>query len=156
MVGPRNSSLPRVSDRATGQSTVTFLRLVICLSIPRSISRRSKTQNKRNSIERHTMLHEDMRTFTNDFPRDAHPMAILSSALGALSTFYQDSLDPRDPQQVEESLLRLIAKLPTIAAYSYKKAFGQPFIYPDNSLDYCSNFFKDDVCVAKRAVRCRS
>jgi citrate synthase len=69
-------------------------------------------------------------------------MAILSSVVGALSTFYQDSLDPRDPQQVEESLLRLMAKLPTIAAYSYKKAFGQPFIYPDNSLDYCSNFLR--------------
>jgi citrate synthase len=95
-----------------------------------------------DSIEKHTMLHEDMRTFYNGFPRDAHPMAILSSVVGALSTFYQDSLDPRDPQQVEESLLRLIAKLPTIAAYSYKKAFGQPFIYPDNNLDYCSNFLR--------------
>ncbi len=68
-------------------------------------------------------------------------MAILSSG-GCFVHVYQDSLDPRDPQQVEESLLRLIAKLPTIAAYSYKKAFGQPFIYPDNSLDYCSNFLR--------------
>ena len=87
------------------------------------------------SIRRHTMLHEDMRSFYNGFPRDAHPMAILSSVVSALSTFYQDSLNPHDPKQVEKSIHRLLAKLPTIAAYSYKKAFGQPFIYPDNSLD---------------------
>jgi citrate synthase len=94
----------------------------------------------KDSIEKHTMLHEDMRSFYNGFPRDAHPMAILSSVVGALSTFYQDALDPHDPDEVEVSIHRLIAKLPTIAAYSYKKAFGQPFIYPDNSLDYCQNF----------------
>ena len=64
------------------------------------------------------MLHEDMRSFYNGFPRDAHPMAILSSVVGALSTFYQDSLDPRDPKQVEVSVHRLMAKLPTIAAYA--------------------------------------
>jgi citrate synthase len=81
-----------------------------------------------------------MRTFYNGFPRDAHPMAILSSVVGALSTFYQDALDPHDPKQVEISIYRLLAKLPTIAAYSYKKSFGQPFIYPSNSLGYCENF----------------
>ena len=94
----------------------------------------------RSAISHHTMLHEDMRSFYNGFPRDAHPMAILSSVVSALSTFYQDSLDPHDPEEVEISIHRLIAKLPTIAAYSYKKSFGQPFIYPDNSLDYCENF----------------
>jgi len=94
----------------------------------------------RNAIRKHTMLHEDMRTFYNGFPRDAHPMAILSSVVGALSTFYQDALDPHDPKQVEVSIYRLLAKLPTIAAYSYKKSFGQPFIYPHNSLGYCENF----------------
>ena len=88
----------------------------------------------RMSIRRHTMLHEDMKQFYDGFPRDAHPMAILSSVVGALSTFYQDSLDPRDPKQVEVSIHRLIAKLPTIAAYSYKKSFGQPFNYPNNDL----------------------
>ena len=101
---------------------------------------REQLQNFADSIEKHTMLHEDMRSFYNGFPRDAHPMAILSSVVGALSTFYQDSLDPHDPAQVEISIHRLIAKLPTIAAYSYKKSFGQPFIYPDNNLDYCENF----------------
>jgi citrate synthase len=94
----------------------------------------------RSAIRKHTMLHEDMRTFYNGFPRDAHPMAILSSVVGALSTFYQDALDPHDPKQVEISIYRLLAKLPTIAAYSYKKSFGQPFIYPSNSLGYCENF----------------
>jgi citrate synthase len=88
------------------------------------------------------MLHEDMKSFYNGFPRDAHPMAILSSVISALSTFYQDSLDPRYPEQVEISIHRLMAKLPTIAAYSYKKSIGQPFVYPDNRLDYCENFLR--------------
>ncbi len=96
----------------------------------------------RMSIRRHTMLHEDMRAFYNGFPKDAHPMAILSSVVGALSTFYQDSLDPRDEDQIDISIKRLMAKLPTIAAYAYKKSFGQPLIYPDNDLSYCENFLR--------------
>jgi citrate synthase len=96
----------------------------------------------RFSLRRHTILHEDMRSFYNGFPRDAHPMAILSSVVGALSTFYQDSLDPHDPEQVEISTARLMAKLPTIAAMSYKKSIGQPFIYPRNDLTYCENFLQ--------------
>jgi citrate synthase len=94
----------------------------------------------RAGIRDHTMIHEDMRSFYNGFPREAHPMAILSSVVGALSTFYQDSMDPNDPDQVEISIYRLLAKLPTIAAYSYKKSMGQPFMYPHNSLSYCENF----------------
>ncbi|REK12880.1 MAG: citrate synthase [Planctomycetota bacterium] len=96
----------------------------------------------RMTLRRHTMLHEDMRSFYNGFPRDAHPMAILSSVVGALSTFYQDSLNPRDAHQVEISIHRLIAKLPTIAAYAYKKSIGQPFVYPQNDLNYCENFLR--------------
>ncbi len=96
----------------------------------------------RESIRRHTMLHEDMKSFYNGFPREAHPMAILSSVVSALSTFYQDSLNPHDPRQVEVSTHRLLAKLPTIAAYSYKKSVGQPFIYPQNNLSYCENFLQ--------------
>ncbi len=96
----------------------------------------------RTSIRQHTMLHEDIRTFYNGFPRDAHPMAILSSVVSGLSTFYQDSLDPHDPRQVEVSTHRLLAKLPTIAAYAYKKSTGQPFIYPQNDLNYCQNFLQ--------------
>ncbi|MEZ6090951.1 MAG: citrate synthase [Pirellulaceae bacterium] len=96
----------------------------------------------RTSIRKHTMIHEDMRSFYNGFPRDAHPMAILSSVVGALSTFYQDSLDPHDQKEVEISIHRLLAKLPTIAAYSYKKSVGQPFPYPNNNLTYCENFLE--------------
>jgi citrate synthase len=95
-----------------------------------------------DSIRRHTMIHEEMKAFYNGFPRDAHPMAILASVVSALSTFYQDSLDPHDPRQVEISIHRLLAKLPTIAAYSYKKSIGQPFNYPRNELNYCQNFLQ--------------
>jgi citrate synthase len=93
-------------------------------------------------MRRHTLLHEDLKQFFKGFPRDAHPMPVLSSAVSALSTFYQDSLDPFDPQQVEISTLRLLAKLPTIAAYAYKKSVGQPFLYPDNSLGLVENFLR--------------
>jgi citrate synthase len=93
-------------------------------------------------IRKHTMLHEDFREFFQGFPTDAHPMAVLSSAVSALSTFYQDSLDPHDPEHVEQSTIRLLAKMPTIAAYAYKKSVGQPFLYPDNSLGYVDNFLR--------------
>ena len=93
-------------------------------------------------LRRHTLLHEDLKLFFNGFPRDAHPMPVLSSAVSALSTFYQDSLDPFDPEEVEISTIRLLAKLPTIAAYAYKKSMGQPFLYPDNSLSIPENFLR--------------
>ena len=93
-------------------------------------------------LKRHTMLHEDMRRLFEGFPRNAHPMPVLSSAVSALSTFYEDSLDPFDPEQVEISTVRLLAKLPTIAAYAYKKSVGQPYLYPDNSLEYVPNFLR--------------
>ncbi len=93
-------------------------------------------------LRRHTLLHEDLKQFFKGFPADAHPMPVLSSAVSALSTFYQDSLDPFDPEQVEISTLRLLAKLPTIAAYAYKKSVGQPFLYPDNSLGLVENFLR--------------
>ena len=92
------------------------------------------------SIRRHTMLHEDFRAFFGALPKDAHPMAACSAAVGALSTFYPDSLDPNDPRHVEISTHRLIAKLPTIASYAYKHSFGQPFMYPKNELNYVANF----------------
>ena len=91
-------------------------------------------------IRIHTMLHEDMKQFFDGFPRDAHPMAVLSSGVSALSTFYQDSLDPFDADDVELSTVRLLAKVPTIASYAYKKSIGQPTLYPDNRLDYVENF----------------
>ncbi len=93
-------------------------------------------------IRNHTLLHEDLKRFFDGFPRDAHPMAVLSSAVSALSTFYQDSLDPFDHDHVEMSTVRLMAKLPTIASYAYKTAVGQPLLYPDNSLGYMDNFLR--------------
>ncbi|WP_372670353.1 citrate synthase [Amycolatopsis kentuckyensis] len=93
-------------------------------------------------IQRHTLLHEDLKAFFSGFPRDAHPMPVLSSAVSALSTFYQDSLDPFDEPNVELSTVRLLAKLPTLAAYAYKKSVGQPLLYPDNSLGLVENFLR--------------
>jgi len=91
-------------------------------------------------IRKHTLVHEDVKRFFDGFPKDAHPMATLSSAVTALSTFYQDSLDPKDPEEAQLSIIRLMAKLPTIAAYAYKKSIGQPFVYPNNKLDLIENF----------------
>jgi citrate synthase len=93
-------------------------------------------------IRIHTMLHEDMKQFFDGFPRDAHPMAVLSSGVSALSTFYQDSLDPFDDEEVEISTVRLLAKVPTIASYAYKQSIGQPMLYPDNRLGYVENFLQ--------------
>ena len=93
-------------------------------------------------IRRHTLLHEDLKRFFDGFPRDAHPMPVLSSAVSALSTFYQDALDPFNEADVELSTVRLLAKLPTIAAYAHKKSIGQPFLYPDNSLGLVENFLR--------------
>jgi citrate synthase len=90
----------------------------------------------------HTLLHEEMRRFFDGFPRDAHPMAVLASAVSALSTFYQDSLDPFDRDHVEMSTVRLLAKVPTIASYAYKKAIGQPLLYPDNKRGYVEDFLR--------------
>jgi citrate synthase len=102
----------------------------------------AQLQDFADKIRIHTLLQEEMRTFFSGFPRDAHPMAVLSSAVTALSTFYQDALDPTDPAQVDITTVRLMAKLPTIAAYAYKKSIGHPLPYPDNSLDYVENFLR--------------
>ncbi len=93
-------------------------------------------------IRRHTLLHEDLRRFFDALPHNAHPMSVLSSAVSALSTYYQDSLNVHDPEQVEISTIRLLAKLPVIAAYAHKKSLGQAFLYPDNSLSFVDNFLK--------------
>lgn len=92
------------------------------------------------TVHKHTMVHEQIRTFFNGFRRDAHPMAIMCGVVGALSAFYHDSTDISDEHHREVAAYRLIAKMPTIAAMSYKFSIGQPFMYPDNSLDYSSNF----------------
>nr|WP_205245066.1 citrate synthase [Diaminobutyricibacter tongyongensis] len=95
-----------------------------------------------DKIRRHTLLHEDLKRFFSALPHDAHPMSVLSSAVSALSTFYQDSLSVHDPEQVELSTIRLLAKLPVIAAYAHKKSVGQAFLYPDNSLSFVDNFLR--------------
>ncbi len=94
------------------------------------------------SLRRHTLLHEELKGFFGGFPRDAHPMPVLSSAVSALSTWYQDSLDPKDDAQVERSTLRLLAKLPVLAAYAHKKSIGQALLYPDNSMNMVENFLR--------------
>ena len=94
------------------------------------------------AISRHTMVHEQMQTFFHGFRRDAHPMAVMVGVVGALSAFYHDSLDINDPHQRMIASRRLIAKMPTIAAMTYKYSVGQPFIYPQNDLDYASNFLR--------------
>src|SRR4051794_843942 len=93
-------------------------------------------------IREHTLLHEDFKEFFNGFPSDAHPMPVLSSAVSGLSTFYQDGLQVFDAEHVELATVRLLAKLPTLAAYAYKKSIGQPFLYPDNSMTYVENFLR--------------
>ena len=91
-------------------------------------------------VTRHTMVHEQMHNFFRGFRRDAHPMATMVGVVGAMSAFYHDSTDISDPWQREVASIRLIAKLPTIAAMAYKYSIGQPFVYPNNDLDYASNF----------------
>jgi len=93
-------------------------------------------------IRRHTLLHEDLKRFFSALPSTAHPMSVLSSATAALSTYYERESDPDDPDHVELTTVRLLAKLPVIAAYAHKKSIGQAFLYPDNSLSFVDNFLR--------------
>ncbi|MGI5244038.1 citrate synthase [Dactylosporangium sp. CA-139066] len=127
-----------IEQLAQGSSFLESSYLLIHGELPSA----SQLENFTSRIQHHTLLHEEMRRFFDGFPRDAHPMAVLSSAVSALSTFYQDSLNPFDEEQVEISTIRLMAKVPTIASYAYKKAIGQPMLYPDNSLGYVENFLR--------------
>ncbi|GAA2104693.1 citrate synthase [Actinomadura alba] len=127
-----------IEELAERSSFVEVAYLLIYGELPTS----AQLEDFEGRIREHTLLHEDFKAFFSGFPRDAHPMAVLSSAVSALSTFYQDSLDPSDPDQVDISSIRLISKLPTIAAYAYKTSIGQPLLYPDNSLGYIENFLR--------------
>jgi len=103
------------------------------------------TSQKADFVDRvihHTMVHEQMTRFFNGFRRDAHPMAVMVGCVGALSAFYHDSTDITDPTQRMIASIRMIAKMPTLASMAYKYSIGQPFVYPDNSLDYASNFLR--------------
>lgn len=95
-----------------------------------------------DTLRRHTLIHEDLKSFFDAFPQQAHPMSVLASGVSALSTFYQDSLDPHNPEHVELSTVRLLAKLPVLAAYAHKKSLGQALLYPDNSLGMVENFLR--------------
>jgi citrate synthase len=94
----------------------------------------------RANIRKHTLLHKGMKAIFSGFPPDAHPMAILSSVVGALAIYCKDSLEPGDPGEQQLAIYRMMAKMPAIAAFSYKQSVGQPFIYPQNHLTYCQNF----------------
>ena len=93
-------------------------------------------------IQRHSLLHEDLKAFFNGFPRNAHPMPVLSAGVSALSTYYEDSLDPKNPSHIEISTYRLLAKMPVMAAYAHKKSIGQAMLYPKNDLGYVENFLR--------------
>lgn len=93
-------------------------------------------------VTRHTMVHDQMNRFFQGFRRDAHPMAVMVACVGALSAFYHDSTDISDESQRMIASLRMIAKMPTLAAMAYKYTIGQPFVYPKNDLDYTSNFLR--------------
>ncbi|MGZ7496084.1 citrate synthase [Corynebacterium sp. ZY180755] len=95
-----------------------------------------------DEIRHHTLLDEDFKSQFNIFPRNAHPMAVLASSLNILSTYYQDQLDPLDEEQLDKATVRLLAKVPMLAAYAYRASKGQPYMYPDNSLNARENFLR--------------
>ena len=95
-----------------------------------------------DEIRRHTLLHEDMKYYFEGLPHTAHPMAVLSGGLQALSTYYEDQMDPSNPEFVQQNTIRLLAKLPVIAAYAHKKSIGQAFLYPRNSQNFVENFLR--------------
>jgi citrate synthase len=127
-----------IEDVAANSSYLEVAWLLIYGELP-SPSELSTFEEK---VRRHTLLHEDLKRFFDALPHTAHPMSVLSSAVSALSTFYEGSLSVRDPEQIEISTIRLLAKLPVIAAYAHKKSLGQAFIYPDNTLSFVDNFLK--------------
>ena len=117
----------------------TFLE-VAWLLIRGELPAASELSDFDNKIRHHTLLHEDLKRLFDALPHSAHPMSVLSSAVSAMSTYYGDSLSVNDPEQIELSTIRLLAKLPVIAAYAHKKSVGQAFLYPDNSRGFVENF----------------
>ena len=114
---------------------------VAYLLIYGSLPTQEQYKNWEHEIKNHTLIHEDLKNLYNGFPKDGHPMAIISSIIGSLSAYYHDSLsNPLELEYRKVSIIRLIAKFPTIASLAYRKITGKPNIYPKNSLDYCSNF----------------
>ena len=127
-----------IEQLAASKSFLEVSHLLIYGELPS----KAELENFDTGIRRHTLIHEDLKSFFDAFPQNAHPMSVLAAGVSALSTFYQDSLDPRDPEQVELSTKRLLAKLPVLAAYAYKTSLGQALLYPDNSLSMVENFLR--------------
>ncbi len=117
----------------------TFLEVAYLL-LNGELPNKAQSEDFHSGVMLHTMLHEQLRTFYNGFRRDAHPMAVMCGVVGALSAFYHDSLDITNPEHRRISAFRLIAKVPTIAAWAHKYNIGQPFMYPRNDLGYAENF----------------
>ena len=127
-----------IEELAVKADFVTVAHLLIYGEIPNQ----AELSHFETSIRRHTLLHEDLKDFFRSFPQSAHPMAVISSGVSALSTFYPDSMDPKDSAQVELSTVRLLAKMPVLAAYAFKTSLGQALMYPDNSLGMVENFLR--------------
>jgi citrate synthase len=128
----RGIDIEELADKSTFVETAYLL-------IYGKLPNKEELENFSKGLTRHSLLHEDMIHLFAGFPSSAHPMAILSSMTCSLSTYYPQSIEDRD-EQVQVDIIRLLSKLRTIAAFSYKKSIGQPLIYPDNSLSYCANF----------------
>jgi citrate synthase len=126
----------RIQDLAESCTFLEVAYLLLFGELPTQPQLDAWTEEIRN----HTLLSEELKRFFDAFPRSAHPMAILSSATNAISTFYEAYTNPSDPEAVAESAKRLIAKMPTVAAWAYKKSIGQPYVYPRNDLNYVENF----------------
>lgn len=127
-----------IEELASQKSFLEVAHLLIYGDLPEA----NQLQDFDSLIRRHTLLHEDLKDFFRSFPQSAHPMAVISAGVSALSTFYPDSLDPKDAEQVELSTIRLLAKMPVLAAYAHKTALGQALMYPDNSLGMVENFLR--------------
>ena len=129
----------RIEDLAEKSSFMEVAYLLIYGELPTQAQFNDFTKQ----ITYHTLVHEDIKKILDGFPSNAHPMGVLSSLICSLSAFYPDSLNPNStPEEVNLSMIRLLAKMPTFAAWAYKNKVGHPVNYPDNSLDYCSNFLK--------------
>ena len=129
----------RIEDLAEKSTFLEVSYLLIYGELPTQ----AEYENFSKEITHHTLVHEDIKKILEGFPSNAHPMGVLSSLICALTAFYPDSLNPnRNIEEVNLSIIRLIAKMPTFAAWAYKNEMGHPVNYPDNSLDYCSNFLK--------------
>ena len=127
-----------IEDLAKNSTFIEVAYLLIHGELPTP----AELTNFDDQIRHHTLLHEDLKRFFDALPHNAHPMSVLSSAVGALGTYYGDSLNVHDPEQIELSTIRLLGKLPVIAAYAHKKSIGQAFLYPDNSLSFVDNFLR--------------